>query len=75
MKTGFHVLADRGDFAFVELRCPVCGSRTVIGVPATFVPVGVNPARMFGLDALTRARRLAAKARLDCATAARRGRW
>jgi predicted RNA-binding Zn-ribbon protein involved in translation (DUF1610 family) len=23
------VLADRGDFAFVELRCPACGSRTL----------------------------------------------
>jgi DNA-directed RNA polymerase subunit RPC12/RpoP len=33
------ILADRGDFAFVELRCPACGSRTlgvvVVGEGAT----------------------------------------
>jgi phosphatidylglycerophosphate synthase len=34
-----------------------------------FVPVGINPARVFGLDAATRARRLAAKAGLDSAEA------
>ena len=39
----------------------------------TFVPVGDNPARVFGLDAETRARRLAAKVGLDCASAARPG--
>ena len=31
--------------------------------------MGTNPARVFGLDAATRARRLAAKAKLDCAAA------
>ena len=41
--------------------------------PPVFVPVGDNPARVFGLDAATRARRLAAKARLDCAGGARPG--
>jgi phosphatidylglycerophosphate synthase len=38
--------------------------------PALFVTVGSNRARVFGLDAVTRARRLAAKAGLDCADAA-----
>jgi phosphatidylglycerophosphate synthase len=33
----------------------------------TFVPVGSNPARAFGLDARTRACRLAAKAGMECA--------
>ena len=32
-----------------------------------FVPVGANPARVFGLDAETRACRLAAKAGMECA--------
>ena len=40
------------------------------GVAPTFVPVGINKARVFGLDAKTRARRLGAKAKLDCADAA-----
>ncbi|WP_309602607.1 CDP-alcohol phosphatidyltransferase family protein [Sphingomonas sp.] len=35
----------------------------------TFVSVGSNPALVFGLDAATRAGRLAAKAKLDCAAA------
>ena len=35
-----------------------------------FVPVGTNPAQAFGLDAVTRARRLAIKAKLDCADSA-----
>jgi len=35
--------------------------------PPTFVPVGSNPSHVFGLDAATRARRLATKAKLDCA--------
>jgi phosphatidylglycerophosphate synthase len=39
-----------------------------------FVPVGANPARVFGLDARTRACRLAAKAGLDCADAVVPGR-
>ena len=34
-----------------------------------FVPVGANPARVFGLDAETRACRLAEKAGMDCAQA------
>jgi phosphatidylglycerophosphate synthase len=38
-----------------------------------FVPVGRNAARVFGLDAETRASRLAAKAKLDCARSARPG--
>ena len=38
-----------------------------------FVPVGDNPARVFALDARTRARRLAAKAGLDCGDQARPG--
>ena len=36
------VLADRGDFAFVELDCPGCGSRTmglVLATPADADPV------------------------------------
>ena len=36
------VLADRGDFAFVELDCPACGSRTmglVLAAPADAEPV------------------------------------
>jgi phosphatidylglycerophosphate synthase len=39
-----------------------------------FVPVGANPARVFGLDARTRACRLAAKAGMDCADEAAIGR-
>ena len=39
-----------------------------------FVPVGANPARVFGLDARTRACRLAAKAGMDCADEAGSGR-
>ena len=39
----------------------------------TFVPVGQNAARVFGLDAGTRARRLAAKAKLDSADVAPKG--
>jgi len=45
-----------------------------IPVSPLFVPVGANPARVFGLDARTRACRLAAKAGLDCADTADRGR-
>jgi phosphatidylglycerophosphate synthase len=39
-----------------------------VSIPASplFVPVGANPARVFGLDAQTRASRLAAKAGMDC---------
>jgi phosphatidylglycerophosphate synthase len=44
------------------------------GAQPLFVPVGTNPARVFGLDAETRARRLAAKAGLDCARSAQPGR-
>src|SRR5829696_6034523 len=38
-----------------------------VSIPASplFVPVGANPARVFGLDAETRASRLAAKAGMD----------
>ena len=39
-----------------------------------FVPVGANPARVFGLDARTRACRLAEKAGLECADAVNPGR-
>ena len=39
-----------------------------------FVPVGANPARVFGLEARTRACRLAAKAGMDCADAVAPGR-
>ncbi|HEX5825938.1 MAG TPA: hypothetical protein VFY23_00330 [Candidatus Limnocylindrales bacterium] len=35
------VLADRGDFAFVELDCPACGSRTMGLVLAA--PTGEEP--------------------------------
>ena len=45
--------------------------------PATdslFVPVGTNPARVFGLDARTRACRLAEKAGMDCSDSVRDGR-
>src|SRR5688572_12295762 len=38
-----------------------------ISASPMFVPVGANPARVFGLDSETRACRLAAKAGLDCA--------
>jgi len=31
---GIAILADRGDLAFVELRCPACGSRTLSVVVA-----------------------------------------
>ncbi len=41
--------------------------------PPTFVTVGSNPALVFGLDASTRAHRLAAKAKLDCADSVRPG--
>ena len=50
-----------------------------MSVPATtspslpFVPVGDNPVRVFGLDARTRALRLAAKAGLTAADHARPG--
>jgi DNA-directed RNA polymerase subunit RPC12/RpoP len=44
------VLADRGDLAFVELRCPACGSRTVAmvlgpahGLPAVVLDVDGGP--------------------------------
>lgn len=44
--------------------------QSVAGNPRPlFVPVGANGARVFGLDAATRARRLAAKAGLDCSEA------
>src|SRR4030095_8166175 len=39
-----------------------------------FVPVGSNAARPFGMDARTRACRLAANARFDCVDAAQPGR-
>ena len=39
-----------------------------------FVPVGANPARVFGLDARTRACRLAEKAGMECADAVNPGR-
>jgi phosphatidylglycerophosphate synthase len=45
-------------------------------IPASplFVPVGANPARVFGLDAQTRACRLAEKAGLECGSEPRPGR-
>ncbi len=42
---------------------------TVAETAPTFVTVGTNAAIAFGLDAATRARRLAAKAKLDCGDA------
>jgi len=39
-----------------------------------FVPVGANPARVFGLDAKERACRLAGKAGMECGAAAENGR-
>lgn len=39
----------------------------------TFVPVGSNPAMVFGLDSKRRAKRLAGEAKLDCADAAPAG--
>lgn len=42
---------------------------TVTETPPIFVAVGTNPAIVFGLDAATRTRRLAVKAKLDCADA------
>ena len=44
------------------------------GVKPLFVPVGANPARIFGLDAEERARRLAAKVGLDTARLVQPGR-
>src|SRR5829696_2828983 len=47
-----------------------------MSIPASplFVPVGANPARVFGLDSGTRACRLAAKAGLECGDQADPGR-
>jgi phosphatidylglycerophosphate synthase len=42
--------------------------------PLLFVPVGSNPARLFGMDARTRACRLAANAGFECADAVEPGR-
>ena len=42
--------------------------------PLLFVPVGANPARLFGMDARTRACRLAANAGFECADAPASGR-
>ena len=42
--------------------------------PLLFVPVGSNPARLFGMDARTRACRLAANAGFQCADAVEPGR-
>jgi phosphatidylglycerophosphate synthase len=42
--------------------------------PLLFVPVGSNPARLFGMDARTRACRLAANAGFECADAIATGR-
>ena len=41
--------------------------------PLLFVPVGSNPARLFGMDALERSRRLASNAGFECACEAREG--
>jgi predicted RNA-binding Zn-ribbon protein involved in translation (DUF1610 family) len=52
------VLADRGDFAFVELDCPRCGSRTmalVLAAPAGDEPV-LDTASHPELDPATAAR-------------------
>jgi hypothetical protein len=43
-------------------------------LPPIFVPVGTNPARLFGMDARTRACRLAANAGFPCADEAEPGR-
>jgi phosphatidylglycerophosphate synthase len=47
-----------------------------VPIPASplFVPVGANPARVFGLDSETRACRLAAKAGMECGNKADPGR-
>jgi phosphatidylglycerophosphate synthase len=42
--------------------------------PLLFVPVGTDPARLFGMDARTRACRLASNAGFECADAAEQGR-
>src|SRR5690242_20439686 len=42
--------------------------------PMLFVPVGTNPARVFGMDARERACRLATNAGFDCAEAPQPGR-
>ncbi|HEU5285850.1 MAG TPA: CDP-alcohol phosphatidyltransferase family protein, partial [Sphingomicrobium sp.] len=42
--------------------------------PPLFVPVGSNPARLFGLDARARACRLAANAGFECAETPQAGR-
>lgn len=53
---GVAVLADRGDLAFVELRCDACGSRTlgvvVAGEPGPVLDIAGHPE----LDPATEAR-------------------
>jgi len=61
------VLADRGDLAFVELSCPVCGSRTlgvVVGDGPDASDAVLDTARHPELDPTTEAR-LAGQAPLD----------
>ena len=48
-------------------------SEPILATPV-FVPVGANPAHVFGLEAKTRACRLATKAGMDCAEQADNGR-
>ena len=49
--------------------------KSVSGEPRPlFVPVGANPARLFGLDAEARARRLASEARLESGATVESGR-
>jgi DNA-directed RNA polymerase subunit RPC12/RpoP len=51
------VLADRGDLAFVELRCPVCGSRTLgVVVAGDGTAPSLDTARHPELDPATEAR-------------------
>jgi phosphatidylglycerophosphate synthase len=59
---------------FLPPFSPLSGSVMSSGPPLLFVPVGSNPARLFGLDAKTRARRLATNAGFECADTPEPGR-
>jgi hypothetical protein len=63
---GIDVLADRGDVAFVELRCVACGSRTMSVVVAGTSSDGpvLDTAQDAGLDHATAAR-LATRPAID----------
>ena len=59
------------------LPCPNCGGYALLRMaetPILFVPVGINPARAFGMDARERACRLASNAGFECSDTPQRGR-